>query len=135
LHSKIYRNAKIESSLYFVGDRIEQLILEQIQRLPESLQQEALQYIEDLVAKHTQQELTHGIVDRRTIDLDEDIPASQLKGNPRRQISWRKFGLLGIFVAIGIGILIAKNANLAPTVNPKESRGDSCLTDNQQSAA
>jgi HlyD family secretion protein len=49
------------------------------------------------------------------IDLDEDIPASQLKVKPRRQISWRKFGLLGIFVAIGVGILVARNANLAST--------------------
>jgi HlyD family secretion protein len=49
------------------------------------------------------------------IDSDEDIPASQLKVNQRRQISWRKFGLLGIFVAIGMGILVAKNSNLAPT--------------------
>jgi Protein of unknown function (DUF2281) len=31
---------------------MEQAILEQIQRLPESLQQEALHYIEGLVAKH-----------------------------------------------------------------------------------
>jgi Protein of unknown function (DUF2281) len=35
---------------------MEQAILEQIQRLPESLQQEALKYIEGLVAKHTQYE-------------------------------------------------------------------------------
>jgi HlyD family secretion protein len=49
------------------------------------------------------------------IDSDEDIPASQLKVNQRRQISWHKFGLLGIFVAIGMGILVAKNSNLAPT--------------------
>jgi HlyD family secretion protein len=49
------------------------------------------------------------------IDLDEDISASQLKVNPRRQISWRKFGLLGIFVAIGIGILVAKNVNFVST--------------------
>jgi Protein of unknown function (DUF2281) len=32
---------------------VEQALLEQIQRLPESVQQEALQYLEDLVAKHT----------------------------------------------------------------------------------
>lgn len=31
---------------------MEQAILEQIQRLPESLQQESLQYLEGLVAKH-----------------------------------------------------------------------------------
>jgi hypothetical protein len=50
-----------------------------------------------------------------TIDLDEDIPISQPNGTSRWQISWRKFGLLGIFIAIGIGILVAKNANLAST--------------------
>jgi HlyD family secretion protein len=50
-----------------------------------------------------------------TIDSAEDIPASQSDGISRRQISWRKFGLLGIFVAIGVGILVAKNSNLAPT--------------------
>jgi uncharacterized protein YjlB len=44
---------------------MEQAILEQIQRLPESLQQEALQYIEGLVAKHTQQEQTPAIVSRK----------------------------------------------------------------------
>ena len=33
---------------------MEQAFLEQIQRLPESVQQEALHYIEGLVAKHTQ---------------------------------------------------------------------------------
>jgi hypothetical protein len=33
---------------------MEQALLEQIQRLPESLQQEALHYIEGLVAKHNQ---------------------------------------------------------------------------------
>jgi HlyD family secretion protein len=49
------------------------------------------------------------------IYLDEDIPASQPHGISRRQISWHKLGLLGIFVAIGLGILVAKNANLAPT--------------------
>jgi HlyD family secretion protein len=49
------------------------------------------------------------------IDSDEDIPASQPNGILRWQISWRKFGLFGIFVAIGIGILVAKNSNLAPT--------------------
>jgi HlyD family secretion protein len=50
-----------------------------------------------------------------TIDLDEDIPISQPNVTSRWQISWRKFGLLGIFIAIGIGILVAKNANLAST--------------------
>lgn len=50
-----------------------------------------------------------------TIDSDEDIPASQSHGISRWQISWRKFGLLGIFIAIGVGILVAKNSNLAPT--------------------
>jgi HlyD family secretion protein len=50
-----------------------------------------------------------------TIDSDRDIPPSQSDGISRRQISWRKIGLLGIFVAIGIGIFIAKNSNLAPT--------------------
>ena len=33
---------------------MEQALLEQIQRLPESVQQEALHYIEGLVAKHNQ---------------------------------------------------------------------------------
>ena len=33
---------------------MEQAFLEQIQQLPESVQQEALNYIEGLVAKHTQ---------------------------------------------------------------------------------
>jgi Protein of unknown function (DUF2281) len=33
---------------------MDQALLEQIQRLPESVQQEALQYIEGLVAKHNQ---------------------------------------------------------------------------------
>jgi hypothetical protein len=33
---------------------MEQALLEQIQQLPESVQQEALQYIEGLVAKHNQ---------------------------------------------------------------------------------
>jgi Protein of unknown function (DUF2281) len=33
---------------------MEQALLEQIQRLPESVQQEALNYIEGLVAKHNQ---------------------------------------------------------------------------------
>ncbi len=37
---------------------MEQAIFEQIQRLPESLQQQALRYIEGLVAKHNQHELT-----------------------------------------------------------------------------
>jgi hypothetical protein len=37
---------------------MEQAILEQIQRLPDSLQQEALCYIQDLVARHIQQEQT-----------------------------------------------------------------------------
>ena len=44
---------------------MEQAILEQIQRLPESLQQEALQYIEGLVAKYDRQVQTTDIVDRR----------------------------------------------------------------------
>jgi hypothetical protein len=44
---------------------MEQAILEQIQRLPESLQQEALRYIEGLVAKHTQHQLAPTIVDRQ----------------------------------------------------------------------
>jgi hypothetical protein len=33
---------------------MEQALLEQIQQLPESVQQEALRYIQGLVAKHTQ---------------------------------------------------------------------------------
>jgi Protein of unknown function (DUF2281) len=44
---------------------MEQAILEQIQRLPESLQQEALQYIEGLIAKHNQQAQTPGKVNRQ----------------------------------------------------------------------
>jgi HlyD family secretion protein len=48
-------------------------------------------------------------------DSDKDLPASPTNGILRWQISWRKFGLLGIFIAIGVGILLAKNANLAPT--------------------
>jgi hypothetical protein len=44
---------------------MEQVILEQIQRLPESVQQEALRYIEGLVAKHIQHEQTPTIVDRQ----------------------------------------------------------------------
>ncbi len=44
---------------------MEQTILEQIQRLPESLQQEALSYIEGLVAKHTQPEQTPIIISRK----------------------------------------------------------------------
>ena len=52
-------------SYLFVGDRMEQAILEQIQRLPESLQQEALQYIEGLVAKHARQVQKTDIVDRK----------------------------------------------------------------------
>ncbi len=55
----------MESYIYFVGDRMEQAILEQIQRLPESLQQEALRYIEGLVAKYNQHAQTTDIVDRR----------------------------------------------------------------------
>ncbi len=51
--------------IYFARDRMEQAILEQIQRLPESLQQEALLYIEGLVAKHNQHEQTPAIVDRQ----------------------------------------------------------------------
>jgi HlyD family secretion protein len=49
------------------------------------------------------------------IDSDKDIPTSQTNGISRWQISWRKFGLLGIFVAIGVGILVAKNFNWAST--------------------
>jgi HlyD family secretion protein len=48
-------------------------------------------------------------------DSDKDLPDSPTNGILRWQISWRKFGLLGIFIAIGVGILLAKNANLAPT--------------------
>jgi Protein of unknown function (DUF2281) len=44
---------------------MEQAILEQIQRLPESLQREALQYIEGLVAKHIQHELMPTVADRK----------------------------------------------------------------------
>jgi Protein of unknown function (DUF2281) len=44
---------------------MEQAILEQIQRLPESLQQEALKYIEGLVAKHDRHEQMSAIVDRK----------------------------------------------------------------------
>ena len=44
---------------------MEQAILEQIQRLPESLQQEALRYIEGLVAKYDRQVQTTDIVERR----------------------------------------------------------------------
>lgn len=44
---------------------MEQAILEQIQRLPESLQQEALQYIEGLVAKHNQHDRTPALVNRK----------------------------------------------------------------------
>ncbi len=40
---------------------MEQALLEQIQRLPESVQQEALQYIEGLVAKHNQSVQTPAI--------------------------------------------------------------------------
>ena len=43
---------------------MEQALLEQIQRLPESMQQEALHYIEGLVAKHNQSVQTP-TVDRR----------------------------------------------------------------------
>jgi hypothetical protein len=48
---------------------MEQVILEQIQRLPESLQQEALQYIEGLVSKHTQPEQTHAISRRNAFGI------------------------------------------------------------------
>jgi hypothetical protein len=44
---------------------MEQKILEQIQLLPESLQQDALQYIKNLVAKHTQQKATPTTVNRQ----------------------------------------------------------------------
>jgi Protein of unknown function (DUF2281) len=44
---------------------MEQVIPEQIQRLPESLQQEALRYIKGLVAQHNQQEQTPAIFDRK----------------------------------------------------------------------
>jgi HlyD family secretion protein len=49
------------------------------------------------------------------INSEEDIPTSHLNESLRWQISWRKFGLLGIFVAIGVGILVAKNSNLGST--------------------
>lgn len=48
-------------------------------------------------------------------DLDKHIPASQPNGILRWQFSWRKFGLSAIFLLIGVGILIAKNSNLAST--------------------
>jgi Protein of unknown function (DUF2281) len=41
---------------------MEQALLEQIQRLPESVQQEALQYIEGLVAKHDRSRQTPPLV-------------------------------------------------------------------------
>jgi hypothetical protein len=41
---------------------MEQALLEQIQRLPESVQQEALHYIEGLVAKHNQSVQTPPLV-------------------------------------------------------------------------
>jgi Protein of unknown function (DUF2281) len=44
---------------------MEQVIFEQIQRLPESLQQDALRYIEDLVAQHTQHQQKHTNIERR----------------------------------------------------------------------
>jgi hypothetical protein len=44
---------------------MEQAILEQIQQLPDSLQQEALSYIQDLVARHIQQEQTKIVTSRR----------------------------------------------------------------------
>ncbi|PSB58037.1 type II toxin-antitoxin system VapB family antitoxin [Chamaesiphon polymorphus] len=44
---------------------MEQALLEQIQRLPESVQQEALQYLEDLVAKHTRSTETHTKISRK----------------------------------------------------------------------
>jgi HlyD family secretion protein len=49
------------------------------------------------------------------INSEEDIPTSHPNKSFRWQISWRKFGLLGIFVAIGVGILVAKNSNLGST--------------------
>ncbi len=44
---------------------MEQALVEQIQRLPESLQQEALHYIEGLVAKHTQSEQKPAEISRK----------------------------------------------------------------------
>jgi Protein of unknown function (DUF2281) len=44
---------------------MEQVILEQIQQLPESLQKDALRYIEGLVAKYHQQEQTPANIDRK----------------------------------------------------------------------
>lgn len=41
---------------------MEQALLEQIQQLPESMQQEALRYIQGLVAKHTHSLQTATIV-------------------------------------------------------------------------
>lgn len=41
---------------------MEQTLLEQIQQLPESMQQEALHYIEGLVAKHNQSVQTPPLV-------------------------------------------------------------------------
>jgi HlyD family secretion protein len=49
------------------------------------------------------------------IDVDAEIPASQPEIVSQRQIPWRRFGLLGIFLSIGIGTLVAKNSNLTPT--------------------
>jgi hypothetical protein len=43
---------------------MEQALLEQIQQLPESMQQEALRYIQGLVAKHTQS-LQASTIDRQ----------------------------------------------------------------------
>jgi Protein of unknown function (DUF2281) len=43
---------------------MEQVILEQIQRLPESLQQDALRYIEGLIAQHTQHQQTPTSIER-----------------------------------------------------------------------
>jgi hypothetical protein len=51
---------------------MEQALLEQIQRLPESVQQEALQYIEGLVAKHNQSVQTPPLVRVRTVGNRKD---------------------------------------------------------------
>jgi PIN domain nuclease of toxin-antitoxin system len=49
--------SKIGVHLYFRDNPMEQALLDQIQRLPESVQQEALHYIEGLVAKHNLSEI------------------------------------------------------------------------------
>jgi Protein of unknown function (DUF2281) len=46
---------------------MEQALLEQIQQLPESVQQEALQYIEGLVVKHNQSVQAPPLVRVRTV--------------------------------------------------------------------